>query len=146
MNKQPISNLDGYLHSLRRLSGNSCDFWAEIFEFENDITEGFKEYLADREVLIIDSYPVGYKEIDEILEEAVFTKLQVQDESLLKLFAWDIVDYLQLSYQLIQPEIDPISSKESLLFNAKSEFHGDYVYIVVPVKNHAIAMGLASRA
>ena len=104
------------------------------------------EYLSDRDVLLIDSSPVGYKEIYETLSEAVFTKLQVQDESLLKLFTWDIVDYLQLSYQLIQPEIDPISSKEALLFNVKSEFHGDYVYIVVPIKNHAIAMGLATRS
>jgi len=146
MDEQPILNLDGYLLALRRLSGNRCDFWAEIFDLEGDVVDDFKRYLSNRDISILDSSPVGYKEIDSVLEEHSLSKLDVTDKSLLSLFAWDVVEYIQMSYRLIEPEIDPVSSNEALLINAESEFHGRYVYIVIPVKNKSVAVGLATRA
>jgi hypothetical protein len=146
MDNQPISNLDGYLLSLRRLSGNSCDFWAETFQCADDLEKSFSSHLADRGISLIDKSSIGYREIDQVLEEHVFSKLQVEDESLLKLFAWDIVEYLQLSYRFIEPEIDPISSKKAMLLNVESEFHGKFVFMVIPVIDNAIAVGLATRA
>lgn len=146
MDKQPISNLDGYLLALRRLSGNACDFWAESFPCSVDIETSFSSHLADRNISLNGKSTIGYIEIDQVLEEHVFSKLQVKDEALLKLFAWDIVEYLQMAYRLIEPEIDPISSKKALLFSAESDFHGKFVFMVIPVIDHAIAVGLAARA
>tara|TARA_B110000196_G_scaffold319273_1_gene336859 strand:+ start:2793 stop:3296 length:504 start_codon:yes stop_codon:yes gene_type:complete len=146
MNKELIAYLDGYLHSLRRLSGNLCDFWVETFEFKNDIETGFRDHLADTEISIVKKSQIGYKEIDQILEENILSKLLVKDTSLLGIFSWDIVEYLQMTYQLIEPEINPMYKKEALLFTAKSEFHGEFVYIVVPVLNQAVVVGLATRA
>ena len=146
MNKELIAYLDGYLHSLRRLSGNLCDFWVETFEFKNDIETGFRDHLADTEISIIKKSQIGYKEIDQILEENILSKLLVKDTSLLGIFSWDIVEYLQMTYQLIEPEINPMYKKEALLFTAESEFHGEFVYIVVPVLNQAVVVGLATRA
>jgi hypothetical protein len=146
MNKELIAYLDGYLHSLRRLSGNLCDFWVETFEFKNDIETGFRDHLADTEISIVKKSQIGYKEIDQILEENILSKLLVKDTSLLGIFSWDIVEYLQMTYQLIEPEIDPMYKKEALLFTTKSEFHGEFVYIVVPVLNQAVVVGLATRA
>jgi hypothetical protein len=146
MDEQPILNLDGYLLALRRLSGNRCDFWAEIFDLEGDVVEDFKRYLSTRDISLLDSSPVGYKEIDKVLEGHSLSKLDVTDESLLSLFAWDIVEYIQMSYRLIEPEIDPVSSNQAILVNAESEFHGRYVYIVIPVQNKSVAVGLATRA
>ena len=146
MDKLPILNLDGYLLALRRLSGNRCDFWAETFDLQGDVVDDFKRHLSKRDISLLDSSSIGYKEIDKALEEHSFSKLHIADESLLKLFAWDIVEYIQMSYRLIEPEIDPISSGRAILINAESKFHGRYVYIVVPVQNKSLAVGLATRA
>ncbi|MES2676677.1 MAG: hypothetical protein V4660_20740 [Pseudomonadota bacterium] len=146
MNNQPILNLDGYLLSLRRLSGNLCDFWAEIFDINGDVEVGFREHLVDREITLLDRSPVGYKEIDVVLEKHLLSKLGVEDVSLLKLFSWDIVEFIQMSFRHLDPEIDPISTKQAFLINAESGFHGQYIYIVIPVINQAIAIGLAIRA
>ena len=146
MDEQPILNLDGYLLALRRLSGNRCDFWAEIFDIEGDVVDDFKKYVSNRDISILDSSPIGYKEINRVLEEHSLSKLDVTDESLLSLLAWDIVEYIQMSYRLIEPEIDPISSNQAMLINAESEFHGRYVYLVIPVQNKSVAVGLATRA
>jgi hypothetical protein len=146
MDEQPILNLDGYLLALRRLSGNRCDLWAEIFDISGNVEDDFRKHLSDRHVALIDFSNIGYKEIDEVLEKHSFSMLRIEDESILKLFSWDIVEYIQMSYRLIEPEIDPISNNQVVLARAESDFHGRYVYIVIPVKNKGIAMGLATRA
>jgi len=146
MDEQPILNLDGYLQTLRRLSGNQCDFWVEIFNSTGSLEDDFGTHISGREVALISSTSVGYKEIYEALDIHALSKLQIKDDSLLKLFAWDIVEYIQMSYRLLEPEIDPVASNQAVLINAESKFHGRYVYIVIPVKNKCIAVGLATRA
>ena len=146
MDERPISNLNGYLLSLRRLSGNACDFWAEVFPCSGDVEDCFRVHLAGLGVSLVGKSRVGYEEIDQILRREVFSKLVVEDESLLRVFSWDVVEYLQMSYRLTKPEIDPIFNNQSLLFKAHSELHGEYVYLVVPVNEKAIAVGFAARA
>jgi hypothetical protein len=51
-----------------------------------------------------------------------------------------------MTYMHLEPETNPFSDGQSLIFNATSEFHGDYVYIVIPVLQQAIIIGLATRA
>ena len=80
-----------------------------------------------------------------MLEEHSISKLAVTEKSLLSLFAWDIVEYIQMSYRLIEPEVDPVPSSPAILINADSEFHGRYVYVVIPVQNKSVAVGLATR-
>ncbi|MGH1540024.1 MAG: hypothetical protein ACRBHB_06360 [Arenicella sp.] len=145
MDERPILNLDGYLLALRRLSGNRCDFWVEAFDSESSVEDDFRKHLSNHNVTLLDSSSIGYKEIDRALEKHALSKLNIKDESLLKLFAWDIVEYIQMSYRLIEPDIDPISSNQAILINAESEFHGRYVYIVIPVQNKGLAVGLATR-
>lgn len=146
MDEQPIINLDGYLLALRRLSGDRCDFWAEVFDSKNSVEDDFRTHVSNRNIELLDSLPVGYKEIDKALWEHSLSKLNIKNESLLKLFAWDIVEYIQMSYRLIDSEIEPISSAKALLINAESKFHGRYVYVVIPVQNKGVAVGLATRA
>lgn len=145
MDKHLIANLDGYLHSLRRLSGNACDFWAEVFPCGEDVAGGFSKHLARKGVLLTGNYSIGYADIDQILEREVFSRLIVRDDSLWKLFAWDIVEYIQMSYRDSTLGTDPIFSRKSLLFEAQSEFHGEFVYLVIPAGGQAIAVGLATR-
>ncbi|MCL6417814.1 hypothetical protein MIB92_19350, partial [Aestuariirhabdus sp. Z084] len=145
MDKEPLLNLDGYLHALRRLSGNRCDFWVEVFDLKDDVVGDFKNHLSDREVTLSDELVIDYKGLDKVLQENVLSKLAVKDESLLKLFGWDIVEYIQMSYRLIEPEIDPVSSNEVKVISAESEFHGRYIYVFIPVKNKCMAVGLATR-
>ena len=145
MNKEPLLNLDGYLHALRRLSGSRCDFWVDVFNLKEDVIGDFKNHLSNQKVALGDELGIDYKGLDKVLQENVLSKLAVVDEALLKFFSWDIVEYIQMSYRLIEPEIDPVSSKEAKVISAESEFHGRYIYVLIPVENKCIAVGLATR-
>lgn len=146
MNEISIQNLDGYLQSLRRLSGNVCDFWVEIFEVQNDIQDSLARRLPDRPILLFDKVNVGYGEIARVLDEHLISKLHLKDELLKKLFVWDIFEYIRLSYPSQEIEDDPISSGNAFVVHAESDFHGKYVYIVISAGTKAVAIGLASRA
>ena len=142
-----ICNLNGYLHSLRRLSGNACDFWATTFVLEDGLEKSLFEYFENNEVEVDFNKKsvVNYRDIDAILQTHVFSKLAVNDESLFKLFAWDIMEFLQMSYRGIEPEIDPVYNGEAFMLNAKSEYHSACVYLVIPIENQAVIVGFASR-
>lgn len=145
MDKEPLLNLNGYFQTLRRLSGNRCDFWVDIFDIKGDVVSNFKDHLSDRGILLGDVSNVDYKRMDNLLQEKVLSNLAIKDESLLKLFGWDIVEYIQMSYRLIEPEIDPLRSGEAKVVIAESEFHGRYNYVLIPVNSKCIAVGLATR-
>ncbi|MCU7843415.1 MAG: hypothetical protein KZQ93_06210 [Candidatus Thiodiazotropha sp. (ex Monitilora ramsayi)] len=146
MNEQPVFNLDGYLHSLRRLSGNKCDYWAEVFEITGDIKFSFRERANVLEVNILDFIPVGYRELEAFFETEFRSSLKSQEGDLIKLFVWDVVEYIQMTFRDVDPEVDPIHEKQSFIARAQSKFHGNYSYVVVPVKTKAIAVGVAARA
>jgi hypothetical protein len=128
MNEQPVINLDGYLHSLRRLSGNRCDYWAEVIEVDDNFDDCFKAYLVALEVKFIDSSKAGYREIYSLLETEFQSSLRFQEEDLIKLFVWDIVEYIQMTYLGMEPEIDPIQEKKALIITANSARYGDFRY------------------
>ncbi len=146
--KSIICNLDGYLLSLRRLSGNKCDFWANTFEIEGDLEKSLLNHLNEMpiEVSLGNKTTIGFSEIDEVLQKHIFSNISIKDENLLKLFAWDIVEFIDMTYRLLEPRINPISDGHALLFDATSEFHGDYVYMIIPVLQQAVIIGLATRA
>ena len=141
-----VCSLTGYLLSLRRLSSNKCDFWADTIDLNGSVLESLESHLKGREITLGDSSVAGYSEVDNMLRERVFSNLTLADENLLKLFAWDIIELIEMAYRLIEPEINPIASGKALLINANSEFHGDYVYLVIPVDAQAILVGVANRA
>ncbi|MCG8093239.1 MAG: hypothetical protein JAZ17_06355 [Candidatus Thiodiazotropha endolucinida] len=146
MNEVPVFKLDGYLLSLRRLSGNKSDFWAEIVDIEGDVENSFCSQMKEREIELNRKEYVGYKEIEIYLETQLNEKLNLSEGSLVNMFVWDIVEFLQQAFSVNELEYDPIRLKESFLIMAMSEFHGNFHYIVVPFKGKAIAMGMVNRS
>jgi hypothetical protein len=78
--KSIICNLDGYLLSLRRLSGNKCDFWANTFDIEDDLEESLLNHLNEMpiEVSLGNKSTIGFSDFDEILQKYIFSNLIVQ--------------------------------------------------------------------
>jgi hypothetical protein len=146
MNEAPILNLDGYLLSLRRLSGNKSDFWAEIVNIEGDAEKSLRCQMKNSGIELKEKELVGYREIESFLENQLAEKLNVDDSSMVKLFAWDMVELIQQSFMEAEQDKDPIYLKESFIMQAMSKFHGSYYYFVVPVNDKAILVGLANRA
>ncbi len=141
-----VANFDGYLHCLRRLSDNSCDFWANTFELSSSVEESLGSHLSGHSISITESFMVGYSEVTKVLEKHLFLNLASINADQKKLIEWDFIEYIEVACRTHDPESSPISNSQALLFNAKSEFHGQYVYLVIPVKNQAIIVGLAIRA
>lgn len=41
-----VKNLNGYFLAVKRVCGNSLDFWAEVIAIENNIDEALNGYMA----------------------------------------------------------------------------------------------------
>ncbi len=148
MEKSWIHRLDGYLQSLRRLSGNQCDFWAELIEIETDLESDLTAYLRKKSIAVLDRKPVGIGELRALLDLHLLSKLKVDDADLHRLLAWDIIEFIRMSYRMRQsrPVRDPISRRESFVADVGSDFHGKRVIIAIPVERRCIAISLATRA
>ena len=146
MTEQPLYNLDGYLQCLRRLSDNKCDYWAEVIEISDDVESSFRKHISGLGVKLVNCEAAGYREIEELLKNDFGSSLKELEETSIKLFVWDVVEYIQMAFRDIKPELDPIHKRQSFIAGAQSEFHGDYSYVVVPVKGKAIVVGAATRA
>ncbi|KZZ50432.1 hypothetical protein A3759_17035 [Thalassolituus sp. HI0120] len=120
--------LNGYLHSLRRLSGNRCDFWVENFDINETIENDLKEHLSERNVKLGDYSKIGYSQIRSIINETILKNLIISDDDTLKLLEWDIIENMEMTYRMIEPETNPLSDGQVMLFNANSDFHGEYIF------------------
>jgi len=140
------SILRGYLQSLRRMSGNRCDFWSYAIDLDGGIDGSIDSIIAGTDVRISDSAPAGYKEVDVLLDRYVFPMLNVADEDLCKLFAWDIVEYIEICCRELDPLSTPLSRREAMMFAGSSSFHSTLAYLVVPIKSRALVIALGARA
>jgi hypothetical protein len=140
------SILRGYLQSLRRMSGNRCDFWSYAIDMDGDIEDSIDSIIADTDTMISVRVPAGYKEVDVLLDRYVFPMLNVADEQLFKLFAWDIVEYIDLCCWELDPATTPLSRREAMVFEGSSSFHPTLAYLVVPIKSRALVIALGTRA
>lgn len=140
-----VENLNGYLHCLRCLSDNRCDFWANTFDLGSDVKESLDAHLFDQDISIKESSVAGYREISQALESHAFSALTSLSNSQKKLIEWDFIEYIEMACRSSESEVSPISNGSALLFSASSEFHGQYQYLVIPVNNQAIIIGLAVR-
>ena len=145
-----VNNLNGYLHSLRRLSGNKCDFWAERVEIETDIDNTIDEYFSTLESnsKVLEIERIDYSTVEKLLDTLVFSNLNIKDGDLIKLFAWDIVEYYGLASTAVDPEreFNPLVSNGAIKVSVQSDFHNSCVYYVVQITSFAIFTGLAIRA
>lgn len=149
MNAESIAlTLDGYLHSLRRLSGNRCDFWSYIIGSSEDVEADLREHLSTTNsgAVVVGKVAVGYTELDTLLNQHALSKLVVRDKDVLGLFAWDIVEYIQMSYRDDDSPTDPFASRSAMVFNAVSDFHGEHLYLAVPLTDRALIVGFGTRA
>ncbi len=145
-----VNNLNGYLHSLRRLSGNKCDFWAESVEIESDIDNTIDKYFSKLESnnKALKKEEIDYSTVEKLLKDLVFSNLNVRDDNLIKLFAWDIVEYYGLASTALDPEggFNPLVSNGAIKVSVQSDFYESCVYYVVQIANFAVVTGLAIRA
>jgi hypothetical protein len=137
--------MDGYLLSLRRLSSNKCDFWAEILDIGGDIDECLNRHLDRLDAALLDKIPAGYKEIEQLLTYEFSSKLVINDDALVKSFVWDLLEYLQHSFLEYSLNYDPINMKQSFIVKAKSKDHANSYHIIIPNQTKAVVIGLATR-
>ena len=140
--------LSGYLQCLRRLSGNRCDFWSFTISSEGRLQESLDDFFKSNaiETTILGETSIGYPELESLLREHLFSKLAIEDPNLPGLFAWDIVEQIQMSYRELELQPDPLSNGHAVCFSVHSQFRGPHVYMVIPVSERALAIALGTRA
>jgi hypothetical protein len=141
-------SLEGYLLSLRRLTGNRCDFWSFMVPLDGGIEESLEAHFAriNAGATILGKAFIGYAELEALLRDHLLSKLEAGEKSHFELFTWDITEFIQMSYRELESESDPLRTREAISFDARSEFHGNHVYIVIPVQDEALVIGLGARA
>lgn len=144
-----VNGLNGYLYSLRRLTENKCDFWAELINIDSDIAEVIDSYLLKTNAIekIIEKKKIDYVGVEKLLDDFIFSNLVIKDENIIKLLVWDIVEYYGLASTVIDSAADfnPLVSKGAIQITVQSSFHKQCVYYIVPISNYAIVTGLAIR-
>ena len=145
-----ICNLNGYLQSLRRLSGNKCDFWVDIIEVKTSLEDDVETHIMsiDNNLIIIDKTQISYHAVQEHLDKFVFSNLLIDDENILKLLAWDVVEYYGLASTELDPngELNPLVHNGAILINIQSQRYESFVYYIVALPGYAIITGIAIRA
>lgn len=145
-----IANLNGYLHSLRRLSGNKCDFWAEATKIDSDLDNAIEGFLSNIKsgVKLIEKSKINYSAVEALLEELVLSNLLTDDENLKKSIAWDIVEYYGLASTALdaEGEFNPLVSNGAIKVSVQSDFHKSCVFYIVVISNYMVVTGLAERA
>ncbi|MGX5172703.1 hypothetical protein ACUR5C_01590 [Aliikangiella sp. IMCC44653] len=145
-----IANLNGYLHSLRRLSENKCDFWASTVSINTDFYQTIEDFISklNTDVKHIETKEVSYSEVEALLEQHLLSKLVTVSDDLKESFAWDIVEYYGLASTASDPEgeFNPLVSNGAIQITVQSGFHKSCVYYIVAISNHAVVTGLAERA
>ena len=122
-----INNLNGYLHSLRRLSGNKCDFWAECVEIDSDIDNAIDKYFSKlkSDCKVLKTEKIDYSTVENLLNNLVFSNLTIRDDNLIKLLAWDIVEYYGLASTALdsEGEFNPLVSNGAIKISVQSDFY-----------------------
>jgi hypothetical protein len=144
-----VENLNGYFQSLRRLSNNSCDLWAEGVLIESTLEESLEAYFKNIEGLnIIEKHWASFSEIESLYKELIYSQISGLSVEVLELLKWDVIEYYGLISTSIDPEgsFNPLVNTGALLLEAKSSFHFKCNYYVVEYGKFAVITGLAQRA
>lgn len=144
-----VENLNGYFQSLRRLSNNVCDLWAQYVPIDSAFEETVEAYFNNTEgIKVIDKHWASFREIESLYNELIFSKIEGLSDEVLGLLKWDIVEY----YGLISTSIDcdscfnPLVSAGALLLETRSPLHSKCNYLVVEYSKFVVITGLAQRA
>lgn len=145
-----VSELRGYLQSLRRLCRRQCDFYADSFFLENDIHSSVKKYInkLGAEFEFVGIKPLTYQEVESILKKHLVAELEVESQSSIELFLWDIVEYYGLASTASNPDGDfnPLVSNGALEVEVKSSHYTSGAIFVVVIGKAAIITWLNVRA
>ena len=150
--KEIVDKLDGYLHSIRRLAKDNCDYWAIHIEVEDDIEKAIRDYFAEAH---IETEVVGIKKVDYDIIEKHFDRfitkhLTTNTEDQIYMLLWDIVEYYGMASTQVNPDgpFNPLVSEGALEITVKQEepFHKELIYFLVQIENQAILTGLGIRA
>jgi len=145
-----VSELRGYLQSLRRLCRRPCDFHADSFLVENDIHSSIEEYInkLGAEFKFKGIKPVTYQEVESILKKHLVLELVLENQNTIDLFLWDIVEYYGLASTASNPDGDfnPLVSNGALAVEVQSSYYSSGAIFVVVIEKAAIITWLNVRA
>lgn len=80
--------------AVKRVCGNSLDFWAEVIEIENSIDEALNGYMAKLDnTKQTNRFHPSYQDIENTLSELIYQNATQKNLNLIKSLVWDIVWY-----------------------------------------------------
>lgn len=144
-----ISELRGYLQSLRRLCQRQCDFYADSFPVTGDIYLSIEEHVnkCGDQFQFVGVKSITFNEVENLLQKHLIHELEVVSEDAIKLFMWDIIEYYGLISTALNPDGDfnPLVSNGALEVEVKSPHYLSGSIFVVVIEEVAIVMWLHVR-
>ncbi|HEY8942118.1 MAG TPA: hypothetical protein VIM59_18120 [Cellvibrio sp.] len=144
-----VSELRGYLQSLRRLCRRQCDFHVESFLVENDIHASIEEYInkLGAEFKFNGIKPITYQEVETVIKKHLILELEVENQNTIELFLWDIVEYYGLASTASNPngDFNPLVSNGALAVDVESSHYSSGTIFVVVIEKTAVITWLSVR-
>jgi len=150
--KSLVHELNGYLHSIRRLAKYNCDYWAIHIEVENDIEKAIHEHFSKARIPteVTEIKQVDYDTVKKFFNKFIVEQLTANSKDQITMLTDDIIEYYGMASTRINPKgpFNPLVSKGALEISIKSEktFHEELVYFLVQIENQAILTGFGIRA
>ena len=145
--KEIVSNLNGYLKSISRLSGESkCYYWAQLIDNCTAPESSIHSYIDG----IGDYKPVveslDYAAIELLLQEYLIDVLPEVSKKISSLFVWDIVEYFGLAaYSAAGKDAqwNPLVNHGATVLIIHSDKYKKEKRLLVKVEDRVIVFGLA---
>lgn len=142
--KELISNLNGYLHSLRRLSRNKCDFSARSIESCKSTSDKiFTEHLRNIDSTVLNSKSINLREVESFLFEYLDSNLSNLKSEITHLLVWDIVEYVQ--HILLNANIDPLNDVDWCLCSLKDDYNEEAYLLVITLDKELLSLNFSKR-
>ena len=150
--KNIVHELNGYLHSLRRLAKYNSDFWAIHIKIESDIEQAIKDHFAKARVKteVTEIKQIDYAKLEEFFDKFIIQNLALDNQAQIDMLVWDVVEYYGVASTTLNSKgcFNPLVREGAFEISIKSEsmFHESLVYFLVPIEDQAILTGFGIRA
>lgn len=144
-----VSELNGYLKLLQRFCKKRCDFDASALTVEGDLEGAVERYVSNLDDIV--EYrglnKISFSDFQNIMKRFVYSNLTIQDENMVRLIDWDIVEYFGVASTVMDPEGDfnPIVSNGGWELDVTSNFYEACTVVLVQYDEQALILSFGVR-
>ena len=137
-----VSELNGYLQSLRRLTAGAFDYGAILVASKNEDTEVVREYLDKMpyKSKVLSHKKNSHEDVKAILTDYIFSNLGIEEKKIVDLLEWDVIEYFGMALDesveaRAANSFNPLVENGAIVVEVETSFYFRYCLIVIKVSD-----------